>query len=150
MGYFQDDRAQFLIERRAARRTRATCAASLRTPTGERIGHLWDLSETGARISVDDPPGEGETGQLKFGAEHVRCRVVWVEYDICGLEFDQPISPEVVASTARMIGIAEQPAAAIGNIPVGRKRSAATLAEEPSEGRRSLLAIRSPGPRSSP
>ncbi len=142
MGFFQDDREPFLIERRAARRTRAACVASLRTLAREGVGHLWDLSETGARISLDSPPGEGETGQLKFGAEQVRCRVVWVEYDMCGLEFESPIGSDVVASTARMIGIVEQPAAAIGNIPIGKKRSAATLADESREGRPGLLATR--------
>ena len=142
MGFFQEARGPFLIERRAARRTRATCAASLRTLTNESIGHLWDLSETGARVSVENPPAEGETAQLKFGAEQVRCRVIWVEYDMCGIEFDQPISPEVVASTARMIGIIEQPTAAIGNIPVGRKRSTVTQADVSSEGCPSLLATR--------
>jgi hypothetical protein len=35
MGFFQSDKGSFLIERRAARRTRATWAATLRTRTNE-------------------------------------------------------------------------------------------------------------------
>lgn len=124
MGFFEPYKGPFLIERRAARRTRATCAASLRTLTRECIGHLWDLSETGARVSVDSPPEAGETAVLKWGAEKVMCRVVWIDHDMCGLSFDSPIDSAVVASSARLIGIVEQPTAAVGNIPVGRKRSA--------------------------
>jgi len=145
MGFFQPDKGPFLVERRAARRTRATCAASLRTLSKETFGHLWDLSETGARVSVENPPETGESAMLKWGTEKVMCQVIWVEHDICGLAFESPISSEVVASSARLIGILEQPTATLGNIPVGRKRSGAgTSASETEEPKRgfNLLAIR--------
>ena len=145
MGFFEPYKGPFLIERRAARRTRATCAASLRTLTRESIGHLWDLSETGARVSLDNPPPEGETAVLKWGTEKVMCRVVWIDRDMCGLAFDRPIDSAVVESSARLIGIVEQPIAAVGNIPVGRKRSAPGAAERrQDEGRPDLLAKRPP------
>jgi len=144
MGSFEPYKGPFLIERRAARRTRATCAASLRTLTRESIGHLWDLSETGARVSVDVPPEAGETAVLKWGAEKVMCRVVWIDRDLCGLAFDDPIDPAIVASSARLLGIVEQPSATLGNIPVGTKRSdvgaSATREDEP---RPDILARRS-------
>ena len=145
MGFFEPYKGPFLVERRTARRTRATCAASLRTLTAETFGHLWDLSETGARVSVEVPPEPGESAMLKWGAEKVMCRVVWVEHDICGLAFDSPIDSEVVASSGRLIGLVEQPTAAMDNIPVGHKRSAAvTPTSEPPAGhsRFNLLAIR--------
>jgi hypothetical protein len=141
MGFFEPYKGPFLIERRTARRTRATCAASLRTLTREVVGHLWDLSETGARVSVDSPPEAGETAVLKWGAEKVMCRVVWVDHDMCGLSFDTPIDPAVVTASARLIGIVEQPIAAVANIPAGRKRSA-IHAEEAGNARRELLASR--------
>ncbi|HSQ95515.1 MAG TPA: hypothetical protein VLM18_05375, partial [Croceibacterium sp.] len=75
MGYLQTDMGPFVIERRAARRTRATCAASLQTLTDESVGYLWDLSETGARVSVASPPQPGENALLKWGTERVMCRV---------------------------------------------------------------------------
>jgi hypothetical protein len=142
MGYFDPYKGPFLIERRAARRTRATCAASLRTLTRESIGHLWDLSETGARVAVDNPPEVGESAVLKWATEKVMCRVVWIDRDMCGLSFDSPIDPDIVASSARLIGIVEQPIAAVGNIPVGRKRSAIGTppAEAPDETPPDLLA----------
>jgi hypothetical protein len=143
MGFFQSDKGSFLIERRAARRTRATCAASLRTLTNEYFGHLWDLSETGARISLPSPPAAGENALLKWGTERVMCRIVWVERDLCGLEFETPIEPAVVAASARLLGIVEHPTAAMGNIAAGRKRSAAK-ADQPDDGHRDLLATRPP------
>src|SRR4051812_36468413 len=141
MGLFQPDNGPFLIERRASRRTRATCAASLRTLTNEIFGHLWDLSETGARISVATPPPAGESALLKWGTERVMCRIVWTEHDICGLEFEKPIDPAVVASSARLLGIVELPTAEMGNIPVGRKRSApGAQADQSSDDGPNLLA----------
>jgi hypothetical protein len=143
MGMFQPDSGPFLIERRAARRSRATCGASLQTLTGESFGELWDISETGARISMTNPPERGETAILRWSAEHAMCRIVWSQDDMCGLSFESPISPEVVASTGRLIGVTEQPVATMGNIPVGRRRSAASLAEtiaaEQNESRINLL-----------
>jgi hypothetical protein len=143
MGMFQPDNGPFLIERRAARRSRATCGASLQTLTGESFGELWDISETGARISMTNPPERGETAILRWSTEHAMCRIVWSQDDMCGLSFESPISPEVVASTGRLIGVVEQPVATIGNIPVGRRRSAASLAEtvaaEQNESRINLL-----------
>lgn len=134
MGFFEPYKGPFLIERRAARRTRATCAASLRTLTAESFGHLWDLSETGARVSVSNPPPVDESALLKWGADKAMCRVVWVDRDMCGLVFETPIDPAVVAASARLIGIVEQPTAEIGNIPVGRKRSAAGVSASETAG----------------
>ena len=143
MGFFEPYKGPFHIERRTARRTRATCAASLRTPTRESIGNLWDLSETGARISLEVPPDVGETAVLKWGGEKVMCRVVWIDHDLCGLAFDTPIDPAVVASSARLIGIAEQPVAMVGNIPAGQRRSALGQAKAEAAEPPSLLATRS-------
>nr|WP_166178635.1 PilZ domain-containing protein [Altererythrobacter segetis] len=144
MDYFQVDKGLFVIERRAARRTRATCAASLRTLTSESFGHLWDLSETGARVSLDNPPEAGATALLKWGSEKVMCSVVWTERDMCGLEFDHPVDPAVVEASTRMFGIVEQPVATVGNIPVGRKRSAMNASANRDDGTRpDLLATRS-------
>ena len=143
MAYLQTEMGPFVIERRAARRTRATCAASLQTLTDESVGYLWDLSETGARVSVASPPQPGENALLKWGTEKVMCRVVWTDRDMCGLSFDRPISSEAVAASARLIGIVEQPIAALDNIPIGRKRSAAAASvSRESEAPPDLLATR--------
>ena len=134
MGMFQPDNGPFVIERRTARRSRATCGASLRTLSGEVFGQLWDLSETGARITVASAPERGESALLKWGTEQVMCRVVWTEGDMCGLSFENPIASAVVSETARLLGIVEHPTAAISNIPVGRRRSAAGADAQPERG----------------
>jgi len=143
MGFFQPDKGPLVVERRAARRTRATCAASLQTLTDESFGYLWDLSETGARVSVANPPQSEENAILKWGTEKVMCRAVGTDRDMCGLAFERPIDPAVVASGARMIGIIEQPIATVGNIPVGRKRSErCASAVQEDAGHPDLLATR--------
>jgi len=59
--------------------------------------------------------------------------------------YDELIPALTLQESARLIGILEQPTAALGNIPVGRKRSgagaSASDAEEPQRGFK-LLAIR--------
>ena len=133
MGMFQPDNGPFVIERRSARRSRATCGASLRTLSGEVFGQLWDLSQTGARISIAGAPEIGESAILKWGTEQVMCRIVWTEGDMCGLSFESPIDGAVVSETARLLGIVEHPTAAISNIPVGRRRSAPGIAAAQAE-----------------
>ena len=125
MGMFQPDYGPILIERRAARRSRVTCAASLQTLSEEYLGQLWDLSRTGARIKVDRPPDAGTAAILRWASEQAMCHVVWTDGDICGVAFERPIDDSVVAAAARMTGVIEQPIASISNIAVGRRRSVA-------------------------
>jgi len=144
MGMFQPDNGPFLIERRKARRSRATCGASLRTLSGEVFGQLWDLSETGARISIAASPERGESALLKWGTEQVMCRIVWTDGDMCGLAFENPIGSAVVSETARLLGIVEHPTATMDNIPVGRRRSApGAAAQAEGDPQPNLLASRS-------
>lgn len=124
MGLFQPDSGPIVIERRAARRSRVTCAASLQTISAENLGQLWDLSQTGARIKADDPPEPETTAILRWASEQVMCRIVWTDDDMCGVAFDRAIEGSVVAAAARMTGVIEKPIASISNIAVGQKRSA--------------------------
>ena len=123
MGLFRPDAGPFLLERRAARRWRATCAAALETLGGESPGQLWDLSETGAGIKLDVPPAPGSKAILKFGDQRIRCSVAWANDEMCGVAFDEPLGRAVVSATARLIGDVETPVAAFRNIRMGRKRS---------------------------
>lgn len=105
------------------RRVRVTCPAGIRTISGERAGQMWDLSETGARLKMSDPPERGETVLLLWKAEQAKSRVVWTEDDMCGLAFETPIAPAVVAQTADALRVLEQPVASLNNILMGRRRS---------------------------
>lgn len=123
MGLFRPNAEPFLVERRAARRWRATCAATLETITGERQAQLWDISETGARLRLESPPPQGTDAFLRWADQKISCYVVWANHDMCGLAFGRPIDPSLVLSTSRLIGDVEMPVATISNIRSGRKRS---------------------------
>lgn len=123
MGMFRPDAGPYLLERRAARRWHAQCAAALETLTGESLGQLWDLSETGARVKLDDPPAPGSAAILKWCEHRARCSVVWTTDDMCGVAFEDPLDSAQVSATTRMIGEVQLPVAAVRNIPMGRKRA---------------------------
>ena len=123
MGLFRPDAGPYLLERRAARRWRATCAAALETLTGESLGQLWDISETGARLKFDAPPPPGSAAILKWCEHKVRCSVVWATEDMCGVVFEDSLDSAQVSATTRLIGEVRLPVAAVRNIPMGRKRS---------------------------
>ena len=111
------------IERRLVGRARTDCAARLQTPGGDWHGRLWDLSETGARIHVAHPPAEGVLALLKWHHHEVFCRVVWSADDMCGVQFERRLSDDVVAETLGETPVDRGPAASVGSIPVGQRRS---------------------------
>jgi hypothetical protein len=116
--------ASLPIERRVSGRARADCEARLQTPGGDWRGRLWDLSETGARVQVANPPAEGVLALLKWNASEVFCRVVWSADDMCGVVFERPLAGSVVAETVgHEVAVDRGPAASVGSIPVGQRRS---------------------------
>ena len=93
---------------------------------GVRAGSLWDLSETGARIQVDQPPKVGAEALLKWQTYEAFCRVVWAKDDMCGVAFDRPLSSAMLDEALRQEEEERRPSgpvATVGNIPVGTKRS---------------------------
>lgn len=124
--------ASLPIERRAAGRARTDCTARLRTPAGDWHGRLWDLSEAGARVQVDNPPAQGVTALIAWPGAEVFCRVVWSAEDMCGVVFERPIAASTVLAT---LGAPEPetpagPAASVSNIPVGQRRSRLRSSED--------------------
>ena len=112
------------IERRNAGRARADCPARLQTPGGNWYGRLWDLSETGARVQVENPPAQGVMCLISWQANEVFCKVVWSAEDMCGVQFERPLARAIVMET---LGEPEPeapagPVASVGNIPVGQRR----------------------------
>src|SRR3990170_3007257 len=125
MAYPGAAHAQLPIERRAVGRASTDCPARLRTPGSDWHGRLWDLSEAGARVQVENPPAPGTTCLIGWQANELFCRVVWSIDDMCGVLFERPIPSAAVMET---IGEPEPeapsgPAASVGNIPIGRRRS---------------------------
>ena len=123
--------AHSAIDRRASDRARTDCAARLQTPGGDWRGRLWDLSEDGARVKVDNPPAQGVMCLISWHEHEMFCRVAWSDADMCGVRFERPIFRSVVLAT---LGAPEPempsgPAASVGNIPVGRRRGHLRLAD---------------------
>jgi len=124
MSYHRAASAPLPIERRAAGRARADCPARLHTPGGDWTGRLWDLSECGARVQLDNPPVQGAIALLRWGANEAFGRVVWSTEDMCGLAFERPVPRAVVAETiGEPAPPPAAPAATLGNIPAGKRRS---------------------------
>jgi hypothetical protein len=115
------------VERRASRRVRVTCEATLQTMTTQTSGSLVDISEAGARFEAQDPPGPGATALLRWGSHEAVCVIVWSQEDACGVAFKRQLPPEVVAETAALDRVIEKPIASVGNITQGRRRSMAFL-----------------------
>ena len=125
--------AQLPIERRSAGRARTDCPVWLRTPGSDWHGRLWDLSESGARVQVENPPAQGTTCLIGWHANELFCRVMWSMDDMCGVLFDRPISSAAVLETLGEEPEPEAPsgpAASVGNIPIGRRRSQLRLADD--------------------
>lgn len=132
MGFDKAARAPLPVERRAAGRARADCPVRLQTPAGTWQGRLWDLSETGARVQVVHPPAQGSMVLISWQTNELFCRVVWSADDMCGVVFERPISSATVRETP---GEPQRepdsaPAASVGNIPVGRRRSKLRSADD--------------------
>jgi len=116
--------AQQVLERRSVGRARTDCPARLQTPGGNWYGRLWDLSEAGARVQVENPPPQGLTCLIGWQGNELFCRVIWSADDMCGVLFERPIPQAAVLET---LGEPEPevpsgPAASVTNIPAGRRR----------------------------
>ena len=110
-------------ERRTSTRTRVSCPVQLQLPSGQRIGCMWDLSEQGARVQMDNPPRAGASVLLEWLCHDALCKVIWATDDMCGLQFDKPIPPTRVLEVMQHREEFSGPVAEVSNIPLGQKRS---------------------------
>jgi hypothetical protein len=95
--------------------------AVLQLVSGDRRGTLLNLSATGAKIRLDDPPAAGLSGMLKWAGAEAFCKVIWTTGDTCGVAFERPLPRHVTAAvTAR--DERRGPVAGMSNIQPGRKR----------------------------
>ena len=90
MAYFQGNDGAMHVDRRISARTTADYPARLQTTGGDWSGRLADISETGARLQVGNPPKAGVHALLKCGANEIFCKIAWSIGDACGLAFDRP------------------------------------------------------------
>ncbi|WP_052761755.1 PilZ domain-containing protein [Aurantiacibacter luteus] len=88
-------------ERRAAARVRVNAPAKLLMPSGDRPGHIFDVSTDGARFMTQSPPPKGMSAILEWADYEAYCMVSWQRPGMCGVEFDRPISQQAVDRLAR-------------------------------------------------
>ena len=109
-------------DRRIATRSRVSCPVQLQLPAGQRIGCMVDISERGARVQVDNPPGVGASVLLEWMCYDVLCKVIWSTTEMCGLMFDKPLPMARVIELEQYREEFSGPVAEVSNIPLGRKR----------------------------
>ena len=93
-----------VIERRGGPRTRVDCLATMLMPSGNRTGRLFDISTTGARIVIDEPPPKGVSAILDWTTHDVYCLVIWTKPGMCGVEFDRPLPQGVIDALVNEAG----------------------------------------------
>lgn len=79
--YYKDRDGAMQVERRIATRENVDFPARLQTPGGTRNVRLADLSETGARVLVNDPPKVGMVALIQIGPREMFCRIAWSRAD---------------------------------------------------------------------
>lgn len=88
---------------------------------GDRQGWLYDISQDGARFTTNNPPPVGTSALLEWATYEAFGKVIWSNKDGCGIEFEKPLSREVVETMAASRSAPTGPVAQFGNIPVAPK-----------------------------
>jgi hypothetical protein len=110
-------------DQRASARVKIAIEARLRLTIGDRDGQLVDISETGARIALPNPPPEGAPVILLWNTHEVFCKVIWTAAGTCGLQFDRPIGQDIVLeAVGHDLDLPATAVANRNNIPMGQKR----------------------------
>jgi len=89
-----------LFDRRKSRRRRAFLPATLVGDASVQAAHLLDVSESGALLHVERPPGVGLGVIIKVAGIDLLARVVWIEGDYIGVAFVHRLTTEGVAGLA--------------------------------------------------
>ena len=91
------ERAGGMLNRRRSRRAPVALPASVVTMSAYQYLEVIDLSATGAKLRGSVIPMVGKTALFRLDEFQVLCKVVWANDETCGVRFDEPISPAVLA-----------------------------------------------------
>jgi hypothetical protein len=116
-------RAPALPDRRDFPRSDLSSDAELQTPSGARPGELTNLSRSGAQIEVAKPPAIGTPALIKWDGGEALGQIVWSRGNSCGIRFDRLLPEDAIQHSVEAAVRRTGPAAALGNIAVGRRRS---------------------------
>ncbi len=84
--------------RREAERAPVLLRAALHTMSASRAITLFDVSATGAQMSMPDPLHLGRQFWIKIPPTIIFGTVVWMKEQLCGIAFDEPIDPQELAT----------------------------------------------------
>lgn len=88
--------------RRTAERCTVLMSAALHTVGASRTVSILDVSKTGARLRSRLPMRLGQEVWLKMLNNDAFGRIAWVEQELCGVEFDTPLTEAAAASLQAM------------------------------------------------
>lgn len=119
--YYKGSDGAMHVERRVAVRAAVDFAAQLKTPGCTRNVTLADLSETGAKVMVNDPPKAGLVALIQIGSREMFCRIAWSREGSCGVSFEKPLPRELVAAITGKAPSSQASAATPAAGPLRRK-----------------------------
>ncbi len=101
MKLFARDNPTPVPERRSSPRTRVDCMVTLNLPAGNVPGRLFDISESGARITAESPPGKGCAVILEWAYGEAYGFITWSKPGMCGLQFERAIPAKMLEDTIK-------------------------------------------------
>jgi len=83
--------------RRRSPRASILLSASVVTMAAYRYFDLINLSATGAKLRGAEMPEVGKTALFRLDPFQALCKVVWVRDELCGIRFEELLSPRLLA-----------------------------------------------------
>lgn len=83
--------------RRRSPRASLLLPASVVTMSAYQYFDLVNLSATGAKLRGPDMPLIGKTALFRLDPFQALCRVMWVKDELCGIRFEELLSPTLLA-----------------------------------------------------
>ncbi len=122
MSFLETRQQSVSTDQRRSARLMVAIPVTFRTASGDRQCHMANISDQGAKLETESPPGQGVSGMLIMGKEEVYCTVIWSNETACGIEFERCIGDAALADIAGDQIRRSGPVANTGNIQMGRKR----------------------------
>jgi hypothetical protein len=88
-----------------------------------------DLSATGAKLRGAIIPAVAKPALFRLDDLEVLCKVVWASDDMCGVRFDEPISPRLLAHLSNAGSTAQ-----IGVLQPEERQAEEVLSDTPAQG----------------
>ncbi len=122
MSFLETRQQSVCTDQRRSGRFAVAIPVTFRTASGERLCHMANISDLGAKLETERPPASGVSGMLVLGADEIYCTVIWTNETSCGIAFERSIGEDALAEIAGDQLEKSGPVANAGNIQMGRKR----------------------------